>query len=335
MDVDKDLIVYTGIVADRADHQYSSTSVHGQVWPHPDGVMTGNISSTIHHHHNQEMWIALDDGGEECIKLRNIGLEAQKGHTVTVIKNARTRCIERIINETTGKYWITGNSPASSFRLEFFVASFISSLPILSVLLFLLPKRIWINALFSGQFSGNYGKQILFGVMAVFSSSCALSYIGIESKLFPPKAGFTVSQEFQAKLYAPVIVVLDKLAYHYKDSDAMKRWEASEKRKADEFKQRYGDIKFSPHFESQYQKRMEIMRNGTPQEKAKEAFLLRDKVYSLPTNSDAYIKPLMASWLMSFFLYFLILRSIMGRYNQYCGVLDNLCQTTLRARPER
>ena len=295
MNIEKDLNIYNGHLLESKGQRYSSTHIHGNVNNYNNSGFSGNISSTVSHHHKQEIWILTDDGKEECIKLNNINFEAREGHRIQIVRNAHTGKLERIGNINTNTYWRCGPYKFTAFHRELLVAVLIKTMPFVNVFYALRPLKCGSEYQFEGQFDGGIKRKLGFRITALLSTCLLAMYIAIASDSFRPQFSFTVSDQIQAKVFAPVAAVTNIMVSWFIDPEA-----------------------------SNTRSYQDLIQGMTIEERTKDIFSLRDKTFQLPSDGSVYLNLMWYVWSLSFLFYFLICSKLVKKVNQYYSVVHKL-----------
>lgn len=143
-EIGKDTYEQYGKVLSLKEQRYSTTTVSG-------GRPFEGITSTVHHHQYQTVWLKEADGTESSHQLYNLNIEVLEGQNIALIINRKTHSHERFVNLSTASYWRPrGEGPNNVFgklflRLKLLLLALFCTLPILNVAVAIRILRIEIG----------------------------------------------------------------------------------------------------------------------------------------------------------------------------------------------
>ena len=128
--------VIIGTVLSENSERYTSTTVSGGgSRPSGNSVSIDPIQSEVHHHANQNIFLRLEDGKEQRVRVRGKSVALRPGHVVACVYHARGGDLLRVINYTTDEVWtIAYPTKVSSawLKINTFFLSMLRTIPVFS-----------------------------------------------------------------------------------------------------------------------------------------------------------------------------------------------------------
>lgn len=313
LDITKETFFVEGVVLENNEHRYSSTEVHGDISTTSHGHTFGNISSTVRHHNNQTIWLALASGKERPFRFFNNDIAVREGHHVVVICNRLSGAPERVVNKTTQRYWHVGLAyPKSKQIFSALLQSGIVSLPFLSLLFIVVP---WFQRIVAPKPKGYWRWRTIFMVGAIVMTVSVTGMFSRTARDVLPAWRVSLSADTQALMYTPLDYALQTFISLFVDE---RLYAERAERQSIEYKNAYDK---SRH-QAQIQKYAQMSRT----ERIKDMYQLRDSFWKIWGGSqNSYFTPAIFMYVVCVFACWMLLIRNNRMLSDYRQKLDEYC----------
>lgn len=136
---------------------YTSTSVSGGGgYVGNSGGRINTVSSTVHHHSDQHIWLKnLDTGKEEKYEFGSFNIPARVGHKLYCVFNKKTGKFERVVNLNTGEKSSGNGIFTSGARLSVF--EYIKTFALVLLMFWIPPLQFFVIYL-AKELKGSFAK---------------------------------------------------------------------------------------------------------------------------------------------------------------------------------